>query len=263
MNLCPEYDTFADYYDHVYPYRERPDIQFYVDLARSSQGPVMEMGCGTGRVLIPCARSGAVMVGADISRAMLDVCRRKMALESPDVQARVELRVADMRDFDVDRRFALIILPFRSFQHLETVAEQSAALGCLKRHLAPGGRLVLDLFNPSIPLLGDERWLAEPLVEPEVRMPDGRMLVRSLRVVGRDFLNQVQELEIAHEITWPDGRRARDVATTRLRYLFRYEAEHLLAREGLTVEALYGSYDRSPYGATYPGELIFVATVAR
>jgi SAM-dependent methyltransferase len=257
---CPEYDAFAEYYDHVGPYRDRPDVPFFVDLAREASGPVLEMGCGTGRVLLPCARAGARVTGADLSAAMLDVCRRKLAAEPEDVRARVDLVLADMRDFSLGQTFALVTLPFRSFQHLESVDEQRAALATIRRHLASGGRLVLDLFNPSLELLGDPRWLREPLVEPPVRMPDGRTLVRSLRITARDYLRQVQEVEIAHDLTWPDGRTERHVDTTRLRYLFRYEAEHLLVREGFEVEALYGDYDRSEFGAKYPGELIFVAT---
>jgi SAM-dependent methyltransferase len=260
VTICSEYDRFAEYYDHVLPYRNRPDVPFYVSLARECQGPVLEVGCGTGRVLVPCARSGATMVGVDLSPGMLEICRRTLASEATDVRARVELHVGDMRDFDLARRFLLITLPFRSFQHLETVEDQLSALRTLARHLAPGGRLVLDLFNPSLPLLGDERWLREPLVEPPIHMPDGRTVVRSLRIASRDYVSQMQAVEIAHEVTWPDGRVERHADTTRLRYIFRFEAEHLLAREGFEVEAVYADYDRRPYGSQYPGELIFVAT---
>jgi SAM-dependent methyltransferase len=263
MSLCPEYDSFAEFYDHVLPYRERPDVAFFVSLAAEARGPVLEMGCGTGRVLLPCARAGATMVGVDISRGMLEVCRRKLATEPPEVRSRVRLVTGDMRRFHLESTFALITLPFRSFQHLEQVDEQLQALTLLRQHLAADGRLVLDIYNPSLPLLGDERWLSTPLVEPAVQLPDGRTIVRSLRLSARDYFNQTQEVEIAHDVAWPDGRRERHVDTTRLRYLFRFEAEHLLARAGFVVEALYADYDRRPYGSTYPGELIFVARPAR
>lgn len=260
MKLCPEYDSFAEYYDHVVPYRDRPDVRFFADLASAALGPVLEVGCGTGRVLIPCARAGATMVGLDLSPGMLDVCRRTLVAEPADVAARVELVHGDMRDFDLGRTFPLITLPFRSFQHLEHVEEQRAALGVLRRHLEPGGRLVLDLFNPALPFLGDERWLKVPMVEPAVTLPDGRTFVRSMRSVSRDYFNQVQEIEVVTQVTWPDGREERLAATTRLRYTFRFEAEHLLVREGFAIEAVYGDYDGHAYGATaYPGDLVFVA----
>jgi SAM-dependent methyltransferase len=258
MSGCPEYDAFAEFYDSVLPYRDRPDVDFFTSLAREAGGPVLEIGCGTGRVLIPCARSGAEIVGLDLSEGMLAVCHDKLAYEPENVRARVSLVQADMRDFDLGRRFALVTLPFRPFQHLLTVEDQQRALAVFKRHLAPGGRLVIDLFNPSMPMLGDERWLATPLVEPPVAMPDGRTLVRSLRIARRDFINQVQDVEFTYETAWPDGRVERHSGIASLRYLFRFEAEHLLVREGFEIEALYGDYDRSPYGAKYPGELIFV-----
>ncbi len=260
MKLCPEYDSFAEYYDHVVPYRDRPDVRFFTGLAREAAGPVLEVGCGTGRVLIPCARAGATMVGLDLSPGMLEVCRRKLAEEPPEVRARVELVHGDMRDFDLARTFALITLPFRSFQHLQQVEAQRAALGVLRRHLAPGGRLVLDLFNPALPFLGDERWLKVPMEEPAVTLPDGRRFVRSMRSVSRDYFNQVQDIEIVTQVTWPDGREERLADRTRLRYTFRFEAEHLLVREGFVVEAVYGDYEGHPYGETpYPGDLVFVA----
>lgn len=261
MSLCPEYDTFADLYDHVTPYRDRPDVAFYAALAREAGGPVLEMACGTGRVLIPCARAGATMIGADASAGMLEVCRKKLEAEPPEVRARVEIVEADMREFDLGRRVPLITMPFRGFQHLLTVEDQRRALAALRRHLASGGRLVFDVFNPSIPMLGGEWWLVNPLVEPPFTTPDGRRVVRRLWITGRDYIEQVQEIEIEHEVAHPDGRVERTAARTRLRYSFRYEVEHLLVREGFEVEALYADFERRPYGSIYPGDLVFVARV--
>lgn len=256
---CAEYDTFAEYYDHVLPYRVRTDVAFFVERARTSGGPVLEVGCGTGRVLVPVAREGAPIVGVDLAAGMLDVCRRTLAAESEETRSRVELHQADMRTFDLGREFPLVMLPFRGFQHMLTVDDQLTALARLRRHVAPGGRLILDLFNPSLPFLGDERWLSSPMVEPAFTMPDGRSVVRSYRIASRDYFSQTQEVEFVHEVTWPDGRVERDASRFWIRYVFRFEAEHLLVRAGFEVEALYGGYDGQTYGAVYPGELVFVA----
>ena len=123
----------------------------------------------------------------------------------------------------------------------------------------PGGRLVLDLFNPSIPFLADPARLEEFGDEPEITMPDGRRVLRRARITGRDYFDQVQDAELIYYVTHPDGSQERLVHSFPMRYLFRFEAEHLLARCGFEVEALYADYDRSPYGSKYPGELIFVA----
>ena len=164
-----------------------------------------------------------------------------------------------MRNFDLGRKFALVTLAFRPFQHLTTVEDQIACLTTIRRHLTLDGRLVLDLFNPSIPYLADPTRLDEFGDEPEITMPDDRRVLRRARITARDYFNQVQDAELIYYVTHPDGSEERLVHSFPMRYLFRFEAEHLLARCGFEVEALYADYDRSPYGSQYPGELIFVA----
>lgn len=254
-----EYGFTAEFYDHVASYAERGDVGFFVEMAQAAGGPVLEIGCGTGRVLIPTARAGIEIVGLDLSPSMLAVCRSNLAQEPAETQARVRLVEGDMRDFDLDRQFALVTLPFRPFQHLTNVEDQIACLTTIHRHLAPGGRLVLDLFNPSIPFLADPARLDEFGDEPEITMPDGRRVLRRARITGRDYFDQVQDAELIYCVTHPDGRQERLVHSFPMRYLFRFEVEHLLARCGFEVEALYADYDRSPFGSKYPGELIFVA----
>jgi SAM-dependent methyltransferase len=254
-----EYGFTAEFYDHVAPYRERGDVAFFAEMAQAAGGSVLEIGCGTGRVLIPTARAGFEIVGLDLSPSMLTVCRQNLATEPAEVQARAQLVEGDMRDFDLGREFALVTIPFRPFQHLTTVEDQIACLKTIRRHLTPDGRLVLDLFNPSLPYLADPTRLDEFGDEPEITMPDGRRVLRRARITGRDYFDQVQDTELIYYVTHPDGKQERLVHSFPMRYLFRFEAEHLLARCGFEVEALYADYDRSPYGSQYPGELIFVA----
>ena len=90
-------------------------------------------------------------------------------------------------------------------------------------------------------------------------MPDGRKVIRRHKIVARDVSNQINYVELIYYVTHPDGRKERLVQAFPMRYLFRFEAEHLLARAGFEVEQLYADYDKSPYGSKYPGELIFVA----
>jgi SAM-dependent methyltransferase len=257
---CPEYEQYAEFYDHVEAYRQRPDVAFFVDMARESGGPVLEVGCGTGRVLIPTARAGIAIEGLDTSPAMLDICRASLAREDAAVQARVRLHPGDMRDPPVDGSFALVTIPFRAFLHLLTVEDQLRALAALRERLRPGGRFVLDVFNPSLPMLTDQRITIDPVVEPAFTMPDGRRVVRKWRIVGRDYFTQIQEVEFVFESTDASGGTAVAREQFSLRYMFRYEAEHLLERTGFRVDAVYSDYERRPFGSSYPGELILVAT---
>ena len=254
-----EYASIADLYDFVLPYREREDVAFFVAAAKDAGGPVLEIGCGTGRVLIPTARAGIEIVGLDASPHMLAVCRDRLRQESAVVQSKVRLVQSDMRAFDLGRAFSLITLPFRPFQHLITVEDQRSCLESIRRHLAEDGRLVLDLFNPSLDALVKRHDGEEFGEEPEFSMPDGRRVVRRHKIVDHDRFNQVNHVELVYYVTYPDGRAERLVHSFAMRYLFRFEAEHLLARCGFEVEHLYAGYDRSPFGSTYPGELVFVA----
>jgi SAM-dependent methyltransferase len=257
-----EYGFIADLYDYVVPYRARQDIDFLVEAARASGGPVLEAGCGTGRVLIPTARAGIHIVGLDLSAGMLDVCRKRLLEESETVRSRVRLVQGDMRNFDLGEKFKLATIPFRPFQHLTTVEDQLACLASIHRHLVDGGEFILDLFNPWIEALARDNVGQEFGEEGEFTAPDGRRVVRRHKIVSRDHANQVQQIEGIYDITHPDGRRERVVHAFSMRHLFRFEAEHLLERAGFHVQAVYSDYDKSPFGSKYPGELILVARKA-
>src|SRR5881409_766472 len=123
-----DYAPIADLYDLVPLYNERSDIAFFVEAALAAGGSVLELGCGTGRVLIPTARAGVEIVGVDASPHMLRVCHERLQPEPDAVRSRVTLVQADMRSFEIDRRFTLATIPFRPFQHLLTVDDQLACL---------------------------------------------------------------------------------------------------------------------------------------
>jgi SAM-dependent methyltransferase len=252
-----EFPFVAEFYDHIY--RGRPDVAFWVEAARESAGPVLEIGCGTGRVLIPTARAGLEITGLDLSEHMLRICRERLAREPEEVQARARLVRADMRDFELGEAFRLVTTPFRPFQHLTTVEDQLSCLRSIHRHLVTSGRLILDLFNPRVHFLASEITGQEVGDEPEFVLPDGRQVQRRNRVVSIDLHNQINHAEQIFYVTHPDGRQERLVHSYPMRYLFRYEAEHLLARCGFALEHVYADFDKSAYGSTYPGQLILVA----
>jgi len=250
----------ARLYDQVVPYRERPDIDFFVDTAKESGGPVLEVGCGTGRILLPTARAGIPITGLDLSEHMLAVCRGELAKEPEEVQDRVNLIRGDMRDFSLAEHFSLVTTPFRSFQHLLTVEDQINCLTSIHRHLKPGGKLILDIFNPSLTHLTKDNLGEEVNLEPEFTTPEGITVRRCNKTVSRDLFNQINQVELIYYLIHPDGREERLVHAFSMRYLFRFEAEHLLVRCGFKVEEVYADYQKNPFGSTYPGELIFLAT---
>ena len=245
-------------YDHVGAYDTRADVAFYVDEVSNAGGKVLELASGTGRVLLPIARSGKEIVGVERSRGMLDRCRDKLAAEPPDVQARVRLHSADIRDFALDDRFDVAIIPFRAMQHILSIDDQLACLDCIRRHLVPGGRIVFDVFNP------DFARLTAPSAEefedtPDTPLPDGSRFRRTGKVVAVHRIDQINDIELIYHITPAGGGKVeRRVHAFPMRWYLRFELEHLLARAGFSLECFYGNFDRSPLSDESP-EIVVAA----
>jgi SAM-dependent methyltransferase len=243
------YDTLQNLgvlYDYVGAYTTRADVAFYVDEVSGADGKILELASGTGRVLLPIARSRKDIVGIERSRTMLDRCREKLAAEPSEVQARVQLHSGDMRDFSLDERFAAAIIPFRAMQHLLSVDDQLACLDCIRRHLVPGGRLVFDVFNPDFARLSAAT--GEEFEDTaETLLPDGSHFRRTGRIVSVHRVDQINEIELIYYVTPVGGGEAeRRVHAFPMRWYLRFELEHLLARAGFTIDAIYGNFDRSP-----------------
>jgi len=254
-----DYESFvAEYYDFNPVYASRKDVNFYVELARAAGGAVLELGCGTGRILLPIAAAGCRIAGLDLSEPMLARCRAKLERESREVRQRVRLLRASMTEFDLGESFHLVTTPFRSFQHLRTVDEQLACLRCAHRHLVPGGRLVLDFFQTDARRMHDPAFLQERQGYPEATLPDRRKFRLTERIAAYHRAEQCNDVELIYNVTHPDGRTERRVMAFTMRYFFRYEVEHLLARCGFQVVALFGNYDGSPLADDSP-EMVFLA----
>jgi SAM-dependent methyltransferase len=250
----------AELYDHVRVYRDRRDSAFYVDQCRAKAGTaarVLELGCGTGRILLPIARAGCSIVGLDRSRPMLDRLRTHLAAEPEEVKKRVRLHEGDMRDFELTERFDIIIAPFRSFQHLVSVDDQLACLKAVRRHLARGGKFIVDVFNPDFGRLAAP-WGAEHEDTPDTPLPNGRHFRRTSRVAAVHRTEQYSDVEIIYYLTTASGATDRVVQKFPMRWFLRFELEHLLARSGLAVRDVYGTFDRGPLRDDSP-EIIVVA----
>ena len=242
--------AIARSYDAEYAVIRDPsgDRGFYAGLARETGGPVLELACGTGRVLLPIAREGLPCVGLDCSRAMLDVLRSK------DPPPNLEVVEASMTDFDLGAgRFRLIYAAFRGFQHLISVDAQLATLACARRHLAAGGVLAFDVFAADPSRIA----IAEVPEREEVRAEEGDEEVRRFSSISNDAAAQVMRVRFRHE-RWRRGVKVSDEATeVAMRWFWRFELEHLLARSGFALEAMYGGFDRRPYDGKK--EMIVVA----
>jgi SAM-dependent methyltransferase len=255
-----EYDRGdAAMYDY-YSTGVEGDVEFYVDEAEKAGSPVLELGCGTGRILIPVAKAGVEIVGLDRAPSMLAVARRKLAKLAAGVRRRVQLVEDDMRTFSLGRRFSLVMVPYRAFLHLLTLEDQRQALARIKDHLNDGGRLVLNVFDPALPMIAARLGHHGGVLRKDTvfRHPEtGREVVvwESFRY---DATRQVLEGEFIFEELDADGRVvAKSYAPLALRWIYRYEMQHLLEASGFRIEALYGDFSRGPF--VHGGEQIWIA----
>ena len=249
----------AAYYDDVATGLDG-DVAFYVEAARSAGSPVLELGCGTGRILIPTAEAGVDIVGLDASRDMLAIARHKLEQRPSHVQSRVQLVEGDMRRFSIDRRFALITIPYRAFLHNLDAADQLETLGRVRDHLSENGQLVFNVFDPKVQHLAAGRWSIPAKRRREFVHPRTGHRVTIKEEFTYDLARQmVDGAFVFDEVDATTGQvRGTVRSPLTLRYVFRYEMEHLLARSGFRIEALFGDFKRGPFVAG--GEQIWIAT---
>ncbi len=247
------YDQLAPYYDLIYA-QVKDDIPFYQDLAGETGGPVLELGCGSGRTLLPLAQAGFRVVGLDSSEAMLDRARQRAAAEGS--LEGVDLLQGDMTHFDLGMHFPLITVPFNTWLHLPHHAPQAAALSCVAQHLLLGGWFVMDLPAPAT------------IVEAE---HDGTMVLEGIFAAGEpqerllqfsstqlDSKQQILHVTWIYDLVRADGELKRTVLPISLHYLFPRQARQLLKTAGLEVLHMWGDYSRTPY-ASDSEKLIIIA----
>lgn len=240
----------SELYDIIAPQTFLGDVEWYRDKAVASGGPVLELGAGTGRVTIPIAAAGVPIHALDVDDGMLKRLRSHLEQQEPSTRKRVTPVKASMGDFTLDARFALVIIPFRAFLHNVTERDQLACLGCVRRHLQPGGRLAFNVFHPSLefmaqhagPLAGVWRWT-------DTRdLPDGRQLVVS-EANRYDTVRQIVYSRHRYEIYSAKGELERTFLNTLdLAYLYRGDVLRLLEAAGFIDVQITGGFDGRPFG---------------
>jgi SAM-dependent methyltransferase len=265
MSQSPE-DRIAEFYAQtcdawvpVWP----GELDFYRELATGAMaegGAVLEIACGTGRIAARLAQEGVPLVGLDRSPEMLEVARAKT-----HGLTNVRWVQADMRSFELGEAFGLIIIPGHSFQHLNTPHDQVACLECIKRHLRPDGILVIHLDHQDIAWLGGLRGEKGGRLEPAggFQNPKTGRQVRALRAWSYEPASQTAISRALWEELGADGQVLDrwESAPVRLHCVFRYEMEHLLARVGFAVDAVYGDFYRGPLMDTSSEMVWFARTV--
>lgn len=229
-------EVVTRFYDPVYDAMKSlyAGSDFYLEEIINTKGPVLEAGVGTGRIFTSALESGADIYGIDYSEKMLMRLKEKI---SPDEHNRISQN--DIRDFKLDKKFQLIISPFRVFQHLLTVEDQLKTLNNIYDHLEECGRLIFDVFNPDI-----KRMLYPPenVLEFDGEYEPGQSLKRYATV---KYNHIIQQMNLTFNFVWLEkGSVKTDSFSTPLRYYFRYELENLIGRTKFRLENMYGDFSK-------------------
>lgn len=236
-----DYAVIAAYYDLEHE-GLTDDIALYRQFARAEGSPILVLGAGTGRVSHALLRDEHEVWSVDRSPEMLGIARRRL-----DGVAGSHIVEADLTELDLPVRFAMAVAPLDVFSHLPGAAEQQRALGGLKRHLVPGGLLVLDLANPhTLPSQEENGIVRERFRE----CAEGRAITVWISI-ETDAANQTIALHLSYDVS-VGGPLTRQQTTLRLRWVYRYELELLLAAAGFDVDEVYGDYELGQYATNSP-----------
>ncbi len=250
------YSVTAKHYDAAYAAKEDlVDLPFYLDLAKQSGGPVLEIACGTGRVLLPIAREGIAIEGVDNSRPMLRVLKSHIEKEPAQVRRNITLHQGDMRDSRLRKKFPLVIIPFRPLQHMYTLQDQMKALTTAAFHLQTEGILAFDVFYPKFELIA--AGIGQEIVELEWRTDSHSVVRRYFRKEFVDKINQIFSFTFIFRTYKGDTLVREEMEAFKLSYYTYPHLKALFLLAGLETVAEYGSFSKTPLDDT-ADQMIFM-----
>jgi SAM-dependent methyltransferase len=244
MNDRPSPFTAPQLYDRMFDKLDF-DIPFWTSTGLAADGPVLEVGCGTGRVLLALLAAGVDADGIDLFEPMIACARQKAAARG----FHPRLLVSDMADFTMPRRYARAFLPFNTFAHADTTAAQLATLRCCHAHLDPGGALVLHMSYP-----GPRYWNEPdgiPVLELETAAGDDGRRLQMWDTRRKDVVAQRQHSEVEiREIDAGGALIASHRFHTTQRWVYRYELELLFRLAGFARWEVFGGFAGEPLERT-------------
>ncbi len=239
----------AQFYD-LYDNGLLGDIDFYVEEAKKYGSPILEIGCGTGRTMIPVAKAGLDIVGMDLEPQMLTLFRDKLKDLPETLQQRMTVVEGDMKDFSLSQKFSMVMIPHRAFMHMLSPLEQQKALLCIRKHLVDGGYLVFNTVVPHIDEIASHAGPQAGAMQLDMSFTDPETGHEVISWSARRYDTTRQRIEQYYIFETIDGSgqvTKRSYTPLYARYTNRYEMEHLLSLCGFYVEHLYGDFWKGPY----------------
>ncbi|MDD5529438.1 MAG: class I SAM-dependent methyltransferase [bacterium] len=239
-----------EYSPHLYDLNNAvDDIEFYLSQIDKKVHNILELGCGTGRVLIPLAKKGVNITGIDYSPAMITECLRK--IKKQELTGKANAIMGNICDFKLDKTFDMIIASFRVIQALETIAELHNCLNCIKKHLSAGGFCILNVFNPSLSKeeMGKSwRKEGETFCWEKIDSKTGHKIIH---------FDERQKIDPGNQVLYPtmiyrvyDGDKLinevrQDIV---MKYYYPEEFESIIVNAGFEIQEKYGGYHGEKYG---------------
>jgi SAM-dependent methyltransferase len=250
-SVVDSYSVTAKHYEGAYAAKQDlVDLPFYVELAvehgQRSVDPILEIACGTGRVLLPIARKGIAIHGVDNSLPMLEVLRTRLTGEAPEVRQRVTLHEGDMRTFHLEAQYPLVIMPFRPMQHMLTVQDQVSALSTAASHLSDTGILAFDVFYPKFEMLAAKMGEELPEMEWTPTSEPTTIVRRYFRKESVDKINQVFSFSFIYRTFHANEMILEETEAFKLSYFTYPHLRALFLLAGLEPVAEYGSFAKAP-----------------
>ena len=213
---------------------QKGDIPFWTRQAKEAGGKILEVACGSGRVYLELLKEGLDAYGIDSSEEMLVALREKARA----LKLRPNVRLADMRNFNVKHKFSLIAIPARAFLHNLTVDDQLNTLKSCQKHLATSGKLIINFFYPSREVIADTY---------------GKEIRRSLdtkegqiELISKSYFVDEPGQIIEFTFTWMKDNQVLSRFRSRLSLIYKREFELLLRLAGFKRWQVYGGFDYQP-----------------
>ena len=239
-------DEAARYYD-LNP-EPLDDIPFYRAKIPSRDSSVLELGCGTGRVLVPLTENCGYIYGVDVSEAMVSICRQKLAKAGISA-AKAQVQVGDITNLNLGKRFDLITAPYRVFQNLETDGEVDGLFETIRRHLSHDGTCILNVFKPnrdSVSLRRD--WVNESEYAAWETYVDGDRITCHAKNVRMDSNRMILYPELIYRRDHGDDLSDEAVLEIAMRCYYPAEFEELIVKHGFEIIDRWGGYSGERYG---------------
>ncbi|MEH1861784.1 MAG: methyltransferase domain-containing protein [Nostoc sp.] len=234
-------------YENFYPIPNltKLDLSFLSDIANQYGDPILELCCGTGRIAIPLAEKGWQVTGIDVSESMLEAAKRK--------SSKVKWVKADVRNFEIDEKFSLIIFSANSICHILTMEDLESCFKCVKKHLKPEGRIVIHTFNFYTKASLEDLWNDSPYLYSVYQDPDAKGTVVVTAVARFDLTEQLCYEKMFFKLVEYQKEFVEEVT---YRIYHPNELEALLKYNGFTIERKLGNYEQEPFTSSSPNHII-------